>query len=122
MYQNIYCRPSRTDEIRYWYKNFLNHKNQVIIDVRSSQAHNDWRIFGSINIPFKMFQSGEFKELLPNSKNPLTIVCNRGNDSKIIANILNNNGIKAISLSKTSYKIPIPAGIGEHYIEISKTK
>ena len=28
----------------------------------------------------------------------------------------------AISLSKTSYKIPIPAGIGEHYIEINKTK
>ncbi|OLS24509.1 MAG: putative polyketide biosynthesis zinc-dependent hydrolase BaeB [Candidatus Heimdallarchaeota archaeon LC_3] len=82
------------------YKNFLDYKDQDFIDVRSSEAHNDWNIFGSVNIPFKMFQSGEFKDLLPKSDKPLTIVCNRGNDSKVIAKFLNDNKIKATSLSK----------------------
>ncbi|MHA1984970.1 MAG: MBL fold metallo-hydrolase [Candidatus Hodarchaeales archaeon] len=80
------------------YNNITSKEKPIIIDVRSPESFNDWNIFYSQNIPFNLFQSGEFKKSLPKSDKPVVIVCNRGNDSKLIANFLKSTNMEAVSL------------------------
>ncbi|MHA2105706.1 MAG: MBL fold metallo-hydrolase [Candidatus Hodarchaeales archaeon] len=80
------------------YNNILSKEKPIIIDVRSPDSFKDWNIFHSHNIPFKSFQSGEFKKSLPKADKPVVVVCNRGNDSKLIANFLKSTNLEAVSL------------------------
>ncbi|MHA2278626.1 MAG: rhodanese-like domain-containing protein, partial [Candidatus Kariarchaeaceae archaeon] len=79
------------------YNSIISKEKPIIIDVRSPDSFKDWNIFHSQNVPFRLFQSEEFKKSLPKAKKPVVRVCNSGNESNLIANFRTSTNIDAMS-------------------------
>ncbi|ASS73772.1 hypothetical protein CIG75_01480 [Tumebacillus algifaecis] len=69
----------------------------LVLDVRSEQAYQDWRIKGkslqSMNIPYFEFLEADesVSKTLPKAQE-IVIVCNKGNSARMVAEVLMQNG------------------------------
>src|SRR3989344_1143408 len=77
-------------------KKLENHENVFLLDVRTPEEFQDYKIEGSVNIPINQLQS-RMNEI-PKNKEIITI-CEHGNRSFRAAIFLNKNGYKALSLT-----------------------
>jgi glyoxylase-like metal-dependent hydrolase (beta-lactamase superfamily II) len=72
-------------------------KEITLLDVRSPQAFQEWSLLDSENLPLRqLFEQREVMEDLKNKQ--IVTICTRGNDSRMAAKILQNQGINALSL------------------------
>ena len=77
------------------YQKLLQKSDLTLLDIRNSEQHKNWSIYGSINIPFNKL----FKKFSSLSKNKQLIVyCNRGNDSRLATDFLDKKGFNALTL------------------------
>ncbi|AWD32710.1 Thiosulfate sulfurtransferase GlpE [Candidatus Kinetoplastibacterium sorsogonicusi] len=70
---------------------FINRKNSLLIDIRSTDEYKISHISGSINIPAEKISSNN-KIFI--TKKPIIFVCKNGNISKKLAILLQRQGIK----------------------------
>ena len=73
-----------------------NNENIFLLDVRTPEEFEEYRIAGSINIPINDLE--ERIDEIPKDKEIITI-CEHGNRSLRAAYVLNKNGYKALSLT-----------------------
>lgn len=78
------------------YQKLKNSEKLQLLDVRDQQSFKSWHIYGSINIPLPTLK--EKTQTLSKNKDIVTI-CQRGDDSKLTAVILQNKKYHAFSLS-----------------------
>ncbi|MGD9591111.1 MAG: rhodanese-like domain-containing protein [Candidatus Berkiella sp.] len=69
----------------------LNHKDAVIIDIRSHERFDLGHILGAINIPAENFDAG-LKTLNKYKNRPMVLVCSQGNDAPKKGKVLKGNG------------------------------
>ena len=77
-------------------KKLENHENVFLLDVRTPEEFQDYKIESSVNIPITELQR-RMNEI-PKNKEIITI-CEHGNRSLRAAYVLNKNGYKALSLT-----------------------
>lgn len=76
----------------------INHKNAVIIDIRSSDIFKSGHIMGAHSIPLNEFDS-KYKKIDKLKKHPLIIVCDNGVDSSRAAQKLTKHNIQPLILA-----------------------
>ncbi len=69
----------------------LNHKDAVVIDIRSHERFDLGHILGAHNIPSENFEPG-LKTLNKYKAKPIVLVCAQGNDSPKKGKVLKQNG------------------------------
>lgn len=77
---------------------WINHKEAVVLDIRSAQQFSEGHIIGSLNIPIEVFDKK--MGLLEKFKDrDLIIVCNAGQTSQKMVSDLKAKGFKPLGLS-----------------------
>lgn len=76
----------------------MNHKNAVVIDLRSTEAYREGHIVDSISIPFADLETKN-KKLEKYKSQPLILVCANGLDSQRAANQLMKQGLTPMILA-----------------------
>lgn len=77
---------------------FINHRNAVIIDVRSSDAYASGHIIGALSIPIDQFDKN-WKKIEKFKSQPIVLVCATGMDSSRAAKQLQKEGIDVYILN-----------------------
>lgn len=77
--------------------NLINHKNAVILDIRSADAFKTGHIVGSLSYPLKELDEKN-KKLEKFKSQPIVLVCNTGTEATKAADLLKRSGFEVYVL------------------------
>ena len=94
LYNRLFCRLDKTDFTQEEATEIYERTNALLIDVRTPEEYRENHIEGAVNIPVYEFDNIKNEIIDPNKV--ILVYCKTGKRSKIVKQILIQNGYKNV--------------------------
>lgn len=94
LYNRLFCRLDKTDFTQEEATEIYERTNALLIDVRTPEEYRENHIEGAVNIP--VYEIDNIKNEIIDSNKVILVYCKTGKRSKIVKQILIQNGYKNV--------------------------
>lgn len=102
-YNRLFCRLDKTDFTQEEATEIYERTNALLIDVRTPEEYRENHIEGAVNIP--VYEIDNIKNEIIDPNKVILVYCKTGKRSKIVKQILIQNGYKNVYTFSAKYKI-----------------
>lgn len=94
LYNRLFCRLDKTDFTQEEATEIYERTNALLIDVRTPEEYREKHIEGAVNIP--VYEIDNIKNEIIDPNKVILVYCKTGKRSKIVKQILTQNGYKNV--------------------------
>ena len=94
LYNRLFCRLDKTDFTQEEATEIYERTNALLIDVRTPEEYRENHIEGAVNIP--VYEIDNIKNEIIDQNKVILVYCKTGKRSKIVKQILIQNGYKNV--------------------------
>ena len=94
LYNRLFCRLDKTDFTQEEATEIYERTNALLIDVRTPEEYRENHIEGAVNIP--VYEIDNIKNEIIDTNKVILVYCKTGKRSKIVKQILIQNGYKNV--------------------------
>lgn len=105
LYNRLFCRLDKTDFTQEEATEIYERTNALLIDVRTPEEYRENHIEGAVNIP--VYEIDNIKNEIIDPNKVILVYCKTGKRSKIVKQILIQNGYKNVYVQRKSIKFKI---------------
>lgn len=99
LYNRLFCRLDKTDFTQEEATEIYERTNALLIDVRTPEEYRENHIEGAVNIP--VYEIDNIKNEIIDPNKVILVYCKTGKRSKIVKQILIQNGYKNVHTFST---------------------